>query len=172
MPSNSNFIVDIPLLDPIPTAPNGHTWDELMGLALNEANKAYQMGEVPVGAIVVSKQGEILATSHNECISLHDPTAHAEILALRRAGQKLNNYRLNNAIMVVTLEPCLMCAGAIVHARLDGLVYGAQDKRAGAISSCCDGLNHSFLNHHTWHMGGLRSDECAKILKDFFINRS
>ncbi len=167
-----NNITTIPLLNPMPTAPTGHTWHGLMKLALNEASKAEQMGEIPVGAVIISKQGEILAAAHNQCITLNDPTAHAEILALRIAGQKLNNYRLNDAIMIVTLEPCLMCAGALVHARLNGVVYGAADRRAGAINSCCDGLNYAFLNHTTWHMGGVCSDECAKILKDFFIKRS
>ncbi len=156
---------------PIPNPPQGHSWESLMHMALQEAEKAQSMGEVPVGAIIVSSQGHILAKAHNQCIRLNDPTAHAEILALRMAGQKINNYRLNDAIMIVTLEPCLMCAGAIVHARLNGLVYGAADKRAGAISSCCEGLNYDFLNHTTWHMGGIESDKCAQILKKFFVKR-
>ncbi len=161
-------ITPLPLTGPIPPAPSGHTWQGLMDMALVEANKATQSGEVPVGAIIVSSHGDILAKAHNQCIALNDPTAHAEILALRAAGLNLNNYRLNGATLVVTLEPCLMCAGAIVHARLDGLVYGAADLRAGAITSRCEGLNYSFLNHNVWHMGGINSEECAKVLKDFF----
>ncbi len=158
----------IPIAGPIPPAPLGFTWDELMDMAHYEASLAQSMGEIPVGAIIISMQGKILAKEHNKCISLHDPTAHAEILALRTAGVALNNYRLNNTILIVTLEPCLMCAGALVHARIDGLVYGAADRRAGAISSCCEGLNYGFLNHKIWHMGGVRSEKCAAILKDFF----
>ncbi len=158
------------LAGPIPSAPKGHTWESLMDVALEEARKAlcYQTPEVPVGAVLISAEGEILALAHNQCIRLHDPTAHAEILALRLAAEKLGNYRLNNAILVVTLEPCLMCAGALVHSRIAGLVYGAKDNKAGAISSCCEGLEYSFLNHKVWHMGGVRSAQCTAILQDFF----
>ncbi len=168
MHNDPNDIIALTQTGPIPPAPTGHTWDGLMGMALYEAEKAMSKGEVPVGAVLVSKQGEILATAHNNCISLHDPTAHAEILALRGAALNLNNYRLNDAVLVVTLEPCLMCAGAIVHARLAGLVYGAVDRKAGAVCSCCEGLNYSHLNHKTWHMGGILAADCAKILKKFF----
>ncbi len=164
----AKHIVSMPLTRPIPPAPRGHSWSGLMDMALEQAHKAAQMDEVPVGAVVVSAQGDILATAHNKCISLHDPTAHAEILALRAAGLSLNNYRLNNCTLIVTLEPCLMCAGAMVHARLGGLVYGAADHKTGVISSCCESLDYDFLNHKVWHMGGVRSDECAHILKDFF----
>ncbi len=157
---------------PIPNVPHGYTWDGLMDMAIEEAHKAEKNGEIPVGAVIISSQGQILAKAHNQCISLHDPTAHAEILALRKAGLSLANYRLNNAILIVTLEPCLMCAGALVHARISGLVYGAADRRAGAITSCCEGLNYNFLNHNVWHMGGIRSNECADILKNFFNKRS
>ncbi len=156
---------------PIPPAPSGHTWHSLMGLALEEAHKAqsqHHPAEVPVGAVLVHMQGNILATSHNETIQNHDPTAHAEILALRRGGQKQGNYRLENCVLVVTLEPCLMCAGALVHSRIAGLVYGAADRKAGCISSCMDALDERFLNHKVWHMGGVRSEECAEILTNFF----
>ncbi len=153
---------------PIPNAPQGHTWHSLMGLALEEAQKGAQAGEIPVGAVIVSTQGKILAKAHNGPVHLQDPTAHAEILALRAAGKALHNYRLNNCILIVTLEPCLMCAGAMVHSRLSGVVYGAADTKQGAISSCCDGLNYSFLNHTVWHMGGVRSQECAHLLWHFF----
>lgn len=153
---------------PVPTPPPGHSWESLMGMALDEARKALALGEVPVGAVLVGHDGGILARAHNEPVTLHDPTAHAEILALRRGGQELGNYRLNKAVLVVTLEPCLMCTGALVHSRVAGVVFGAADARAGAIVSCCDGLAHSFLNHYVWHMGGVRSGECAALLLDFF----
>ncbi len=157
------------LAGPIPSAPKGYTWEQLMDMALEEAHKASSLhDEVPVGAVLVSAQGEILARAHNACIHKHDPTAHAEILALRQAGKKIENYRLKGTVLVVTLEPCLMCAGALVHARIDGLVYGAQDLKAGAISSCCDSLEQPFLNHKVWHMGGVKSEKCAELLKTFF----
>ena len=139
-----------------------------MALALEEARLAAREGEVPVGAVVAAADGHILARAHNAPISLNDPTAHAEILALRAAGNACGNYRLSGAVLVVTLEPCLMCTGALVHSRLAGVVYGAADARAGAVASCCDGLEHSFLNHQVWHMGGIRAAECAALLRDFF----
>lgn len=158
----------IPQCGPVPPPPPGHTWEGLMALALEEARLAEREGEVPVGAVVVAADGRILSRAHNAPIRLNDPTAHAEILALRAAGEASGNYRLNDAVLVVTLEPCLMCTGAIVHSRLAGLVYGAADARAGAVTSCCDGLEHSFLNHHVWHMGGVRAEECAALLRAFF----
>ncbi len=158
----------IPKAGPTPSPPKGHTWHDLMGMALEEAALGEQYGEVPVGAVLISMDGNILAKTHNTCVHTNDPTAHAEILALRKAGHRLKNYRLNHTVMVVTLEPCLMCAGALVHARVSGLVYGAADTKAGAISSCCDGLHLNFLNHNPWHMGGIRSEECAKLLTAFF----
>lgn len=139
-----------------------------MDMALDQARKGQALGEVPVGAVLVGQDGRILACTHNEPVTLHDPTAHAEVLALRRGGAALGNYRLNKAVLVVTLEPCLMCTGALVHSRVAGVVYGAADPRAGAVISCCDGLAHSFLNHTVWHMGGVRSEECAALLLDFF----
>ncbi len=169
--TSAKDVSNMSLAGPIPSPPKGHTWHGLMGLALQEAEKArtlYVLPEVPVGAVLVSAAGEILALAHNKCISLNDPTAHAEILALRYGAEKTGNYRLNDAVLVVTLEPCLMCAGALIHSRISGLVYGAQDKKAGAISSCCEGLEYSFLNHKLWHMGGMRSEECSAILRDFF----
>lgn len=153
---------------PVPTPPLGHTWESLMDLALDEARMGAALGEVPVGAVLVGSDGTILARAHNEPVRLHDPTAHAEVLALRRGGQALGNYRLRHAVLVVTLEPCLMCTGALVHSRVAGVVYGAADVRAGAVTSCCEGLAHSFLNHTVWHMGGVRSDACAALLRDFF----
>ena len=153
---------------PVPPPPPGQCWEGLMDRALEEAHKGQALGEVPVGAVLVGGDGRILATAHNEPVALHDPTAHAEVLALRRGGQALGNYRLNNAVLVVTLEPCLMCAGALVHSRVAGVVFGAADPRAGAVISCCDGLAQPFLNHRVWHMGGVRSEACAALLLDFF----
>ncbi len=165
---SASSIESMELASVIPSAPQGHTWHSLMGMALEQARKAAAAQEVPVGALLVHKDGTILAKGHNKPISLHDPTAHAEILTLRQAGQKLLNYRLQDTIMVVTLEPCLMCTGALVHSRIAGVVYGAADRKTGAISSCCEGLELPFLNHKVWHMGGVRSEECAQLLKDFF----
>lgn len=153
---------------PVPPPPLGHTWHGLMEMALEEARRAEALDEVPVGAVVAAADGRILARAHNAPIGRHDPTAHAEILALRAAGAALGNYRLSGAVLVVTLEPCLMCAGALVHSRIAGVVYGAADVRAGAITSRCEGLAHSFLNHTVWHMGGVRAPECAALLRAFF----
>ncbi len=139
-----------------------------MQRALAEADKAESLGEVPVGALVVSSKGAILGTGYNRVIAAHDPTAHAEIIALRAACQHTSNYRLEKAILVVTLEPCLMCTGAIVHARLEGVIYGAPDARAGAVDSCIDGLEQPFHNHHMWYMSGICEQECAARLHAFF----
>ncbi len=139
-----------------------------MRLALEEARNAPAAGEVPVGAIVVSPDGNILGRAHNQPVSLSDPSAHAEILAMRAAGRTLQNYRLEHCVLVVTLEPCFMCTGAIVHARLGGVVYGASDNRAGAVESCFNGLDLPFHNHRVWHMGGIAAQECAALLQDFF----
>ncbi len=167
-PISASSVKVMELAGAIPPAPQGHTWHSLMGLALEQAHKAAQHNEVPVGAVLAHMNGDILAQAHNAPISLHDPTAHAEILALRAAGKKLQNYRLADTVLIVTLEPCLMCTGALVHSRINGIVYGAAERKSGAISSCCEGLELSFLNHKVWHMGGVRSAECAKLLTDFF----
>ncbi|MEG1609919.1 MAG: tRNA adenosine(34) deaminase TadA [Bilophila sp.] len=140
-----------------------------MALALEEARTAAGCGEVPVGAVVVAPDGEILSATHNQPVSLSDPSAHAEVLALRVAGQTLGNYRLEHCVLVVTLEPCLMCAGAAVHARLAGVVYGAADSKAGAVESCFNALDLPFHNHRVWHMGGVSSQACATLLQQFFM---
>lgn len=139
-----------------------------MRMALAEGRRAAHCGEIPVGAVVVAADGTVLSAAHNRTIQDRDPTAHAEILALRAAGVAYGNYRLNGCILVVTLEPCLMCAGAIVHARLSGLVYGAADSKAGAVASCLNALDLPFLNHRVWHMGGVASADCTTLLRDFF----
>lgn len=155
---------------PVPVAPQGLTWESLMDESLIEARKAASgpEPEVPVGAVVVSADGRIVGRGHNTPVSGHDPTAHAEIVALRDAARTLHNYRLGGCVLVVTLEPCLMCVGAMVHARVAGCVYGAADMRAGMASSCIGGFDLSFHNHRVWHYGGVRADACAALLRDFF----
>lgn len=160
-----------PVSGPVPPPPPGWEWETLMREALKQARLGAASGEVPVGAVLVGNGGELLGAAHNACLALNDPTAHAEILVLRRAGAKLGNYRLTGATLLVTLEPCLMCAGAAVHARAAGLVYGAADPLAGAVSSCLDGLELPFHNHRLWHMGGVLGTECAALLRDFFAER-
>ncbi len=157
---------------PLPAVPPGWAdWEGPMRLALEQAHQAFGKGEVPVGAVLLSAAGELLAAAHNRCVSLSDPTAHAELLALRQAGRALDNYRLEGAILVCTLEPCLMCSGALIHARVNGLVYGATDLRAGAVTSQIDSLDQPFHNHHPWHMPGILAEECAAILLEFFSER-
>ena len=142
-----------------------------MDEALAEARLAGASHEVPVGAVLVSSQGEIVGKGRNAPVAAHDPTAHAEVAALRDAALRLGNYRLQGAVLVVTLEPCLMCVGALAHARIAGLVYGAADAKAGAVDSCLDGLDLPFLRHTIWRMGGIREQECAGLLQDFFAPR-
>lgn len=139
--------------------------------ALTEAARAGESGETPVGSLLLSGHGEVLARAANAVEALCDPTAHAEILALRAASEKTGNYRLEGCVLVVTMEPCLMCAGAAAHARLAGVVYGARDKRAGAVESCLEALDMHFLNHRLWHMGGICDTECARLLQSFFACR-
>ena len=142
-----------------------------MRRALEQARRAAEAGEVPVGAGLAAPDGRLLAEAHNAPLRRHDPTAHAEVLALRRAGVALGNYRLGGCVLVVTLEPCAMCAAALAHARLAGVVYGAADRLAGAVSSCAELLDAPFFNHRVWHMGGICSEACAALLRDFFAAR-
>ncbi len=139
-----------------------------MGQALVLAREAEGAGEVPVGALVVDAQGRIVGRGRNACIGGHDVTAHAEIVALRQAGQALGNYRLGGCLLVVTLEPCAMCAAAIVQARIAGVVYGAADSLAGAVSSRAEYLDAPAAPRAVWHMGGVRAAECCALLQDFF----
>jgi tRNA(adenine34) deaminase len=141
-----------------------------MRQALREARRALKEDEVPVGAVVV-RHDRIVARAHNRPLHLHDPSAHAEILALRRAARKLANYRLPDCTLYVTIEPCAMCAGAIVHARLRRVVFGASDAKAGASGSALVVLNHPKLNHQAEVLGGLLAGECAAILREFFQRR-
>jgi tRNA(adenine34) deaminase len=144
--------------------------ETFMQAALEEARQAAAAGEVPIGAIVVAK-GEIIARGQNRVLRDIDPTAHAEIVAMRRAAYALGNYRLLDCELYVTLEPCAMCAGAMIHARLARLVYGAPDPKAGAVRSVLEVLNHPQLNHKMALNSGILAEKCSEILKDFFRAR-
>jgi len=143
---------------------------KFMSLALREAQRGLREDEVPVGA-VVAQDGRVVARAHNRPIHLHDPTAHAEVLALRRAAKKLGNYRLNDCTLYVTIEPCAMCAGAIVQARLGLVVFGASDPKGGAAGSVLRILNHPRLNHRVAVVRGVMAEDCAMILREFFRSR-
>jgi len=138
--------------------------------AIKLAKRAEQEGEVPVGAVIV-KDNEIIAEGWNRPIANHDPTAHAEIQAMRTAAEVLGNYRLPDTTLYVTLEPCLMCIGAITHARIKRVVYGASDPRAGAVHSVYTIPDDRKLNHHVDVEGGLIADQCGQLLRDFFNRR-
>ena len=140
---------------------------EGMRLALEQARLAAEAGEVPVGALVI-KDGEILASAHNRNLLDHDPTAHAEMVALRQAASRVGNHRLVGCEIFVTIEPCAMCAGAMIHARVARLVYGASDPKAGAAGSVLQVLNHPNLNHKVEVKAGVLQEECSEILQRFF----
>lgn len=144
--------------------------EHYMSKAIELAFRAQEKNEVPIGALLVLED-EIIAEAHNQCIMNHDPTAHAEILTLRHAGQKLNNYRLLNTTLYVTLEPCAMCAGAMIHARISHIVFGASDPKAGAIQSKFEILKPGALNHNIQVTAGILDQECGHILRDFFRQR-
>ncbi len=143
---------------------------EAMQAALAEALAAAEAGEVPIGAVAVLN-GEIIARGQNRVIRSSDPTAHAEIVALRAAANVLGNYRLNGVTLYVTLEPCAMCAGAMIHARVDRLVYAAADPKAGAAGSVLEVVNHPRLNHQLLVEQGILADESAELLRSFFRER-
>ena len=143
---------------------------EAMQDALAEARKASAAGEVPIGAVIVCR-GETIARGQNSVIRTSDPTAHAEIVALRQASRTFGNYRLNGCTLFVTLEPCAMCAGAMVHARLDRLVYAAADPKAGACGSVLSVINHPQLNHQMKVEQGILADQCGELLRSFFRDR-
>jgi tRNA(adenine34) deaminase len=147
--------------------PDDLTW---MELALAEARMAADAGEVPVGALVINN-GEIIGRAGNRNLRDHDPTAHAEILALRQAAQHLGNHRLTGCTLYATIEPCAMCAGAVIHARIARLVYGAKDPKAGAAGSILEVINHPRLNHKMEVVSGVLGDRCSQILQDFFRRR-
>ncbi len=143
---------------------------KFMQLALDLATQAALNGEVPVGAIVV-KDGVIIGRGSNAPIGLHDPTAHAEIIAMREAAQYLSNYRLVDCTLYVTLEPCAMCSGAMQHARIARLVYGASDPKTGACGSVVNLMGEPKLNHHTEVLGGVLAEQCGTVLTTFFKQR-
>lgn len=144
--------------------------EDFMSVAVDLAGQAASLGEVPVGAIVV-REGEIVGRGFNAPISGHDPTAHAEIQAMRDAGQRLGNYRLVGCTLYVTLEPCAMCSGAIQHARISRLVYGASDRKTGACGSVVNLMAEPRLNHHCETTGGVLAEQCGRLLSEFFAGR-
>jgi len=148
-------------------SPNDELW---MEEALRCAQRAFEAGEVPVGAVVVSG-GQIVGRGWNRNIADRDPSAHAEILALREAGTAVGNHRLGDCELFVTIEPCAMCAGALVQARIKRLVYGADDPKAGAVHSVIQVLNHPALNHHMKVRSGVLAGRCAEMVQAFFRNR-
>jgi tRNA(adenine34) deaminase len=141
-----------------------------MRQAIDQARNAWALGEVPVGAVVV-REGQVIATGFNQPIGTHDPTAHAEIVALRAAAELLGNYRLPGCELFVTLEPCIMCSGAMMHARLARVVFGAADPKTGACGSVINIFEQEKLNHHTEVTAGVLGDECGILLKEFFAYR-
>ena len=141
-----------------------------MRIALDQAHNAWLVGEVPVGAVIL-RAGQVIATGYNRPITQHDPTAHAEIVALRHAATLLGNYRLPECELYVTLEPCAMCAMALLHARFKRVVFGAADPKTGAAGSVIDLFAQPRLNHHTQLQGGVMADACSKVLRDFFAER-
>jgi tRNA(adenine34) deaminase len=145
-------------------------YSQFMQIALDLAKQAASNGEVPVGAVVV-KNGEVIGRGMNSPISLSDPSAHAEILALRDAAKHIGNYRLVDCELYVTLEPCVMCSGAIQHARIARLIYGASDYKTGACGSVVNLMAEEKLNHHTTVIKDVMSDECASLLSSFFAER-
>ncbi|MBA3019916.1 tRNA adenosine(34) deaminase TadA [Propionicimonas sp.] len=142
-----------------------------MDAALAEARLALDHGDVPIGAVVVDAAGAVIAVGHNERELHHDPTAHAEVVALRRAAEALGSWHLEGCTLVVTLEPCTMCAGAVVAARVGRLVFGAYDPKAGAVASLWDVVRDPRLNHRPEVVGGIAEPECAALLQDFFAHR-
>lgn len=141
-----------------------------MGLALAEARKAYAMGEVPIGAVLVI-DGAVLASAHNMRETWRDATAHAEMIVIQQACRKLRRWRLTGAALYVTIEPCPMCAGALVMSRIDRLIYGGTDYKAGAVESIFNVVQNQALNHQMAVTAGVRADECTELMKDFFRQR-
>lgn len=141
-----------------------------MQLALQQAELAAQANEVPVGAVVVF-QDEVISQAHNKLITSHNPTAHAEVLALAQAAEKRQNYRLPGCTLYVTLEPCVMCVGAMIHARIERLVYGAPDPKTGVVETVDQLFDRAYHNHRVIYHGGVLEVECARVLQDFFQAR-
>ena len=143
---------------------------QFMRMAIEQAQLAAQSGEVPVGAVIV-RDGQVISRAFNKPIANHDPSAHAEMLALREAALTEENYRIPGSTLYVTLEPCAMCSGAMLHARIDRVVYGAHDPKTGAAGSVLDIFSSKQINHQTIVEGGIMSEECGQLLRDFFKGR-
>ncbi len=163
---STNYITPIESLDKA----EKELHEAFMWEAFAEAEKAYQLGEVPIGAIIVH-EGEIIARGHNRSIIDADPTAHAEIVAIRKACQKLENYRLINSTLYATLEPCMMCSGSFLHARINTVVYGAGDSRNGAMGTNLNLNDFASFNHKVEIIPHILQDECSKLIKRFFRER-
>jgi tRNA(adenine34) deaminase len=146
------------------------THETFMRAALDEARKGFDAGEVPVGAVVVL-EGEVVGRGFNQPIGSCDPTAHAEVVAMREAARAMGNYRLGGSTMYVTIEPCLMCVGAMVHARIERLVFGAMEPKAGAVVSSCRAHELPSLNHRIEVVGGVLEEECRAVIQEFFKSR-
>lgn len=148
----------------------GKTHEKWMALAIEQAKLAEKIEEVPVGAVLI-QDDQLIASAHNQPIANNDPTAHAEIQLLRTAGKQLNNYRLPNTTLYVTLEPCTMCLGAMIHARVSRVVFGAYDEKTGVCGSCQDLSTSECFNHSIETKGGVLADECKQLLQQFFKKR-
>ncbi len=145
------------------------TWEEYMKIALHKAKEGFNRDEVPVGALIIDNKGKILESAYNLSITFNDPTAHAEVVVIRNTANRIGNYRLNEFVLITTLEPCIMCIGAMVQARINGLVFGTTDPKSGAVVSRLDVYKDlHWLNHKFWVIYGVLEKECAKILSDFF----
>jgi len=143
---------------------------EFMRAALDEARTAAERGEVPIGAVLVHEE-KIISRAHNRTLTDNDPTAHAEMVAIREAAQRIRNHRLNGTSLYVTVEPCAMCAGAMIQARIERLVYGCPEQKGGAVRTCFQILDHPAVNHRVEIISGVLADECAAVMQDFFAQR-
>ena len=141
-----------------------------MSAALEEARTAAERGEVPIGAVLVH-EGNIVARAHNRTLTDNDPTAHAEMVAIREAAQTIGNHRLNGTSLYVTVEPCAMCAGAMIQARVARLIYGSAEQKGGAVRTCFQILDHPAVNHRVEVISGVLAEECAAVMQDFFAQR-
>ena len=145
--------------------------EDWMQYALTLAKRAESLGEIPVGAVIIDQDNQVIGEGFNQSILTHNPTAHAEMLAIEQAGKSINNYRLINTTLFVTLEPCIMCAGAIIHSRIKRVVYGASDYKTGAAGSFINILSYQGINHVAQVQGGVLADECSLLLGQFFKKR-
>lgn len=161
----------VPVTTPTEPAPYDSSYDSMMGMAIDQARAALATDDVPVGAVVLDAAGEVIGVGRNERVAVSDPLAHAEIVAIRDAAARLGHYRLDDCTMVVTLEPCLMCVGAIMQSRIGSLIFGAYDAKAGACGSAWDVVTDNPSPHKLTAIGGVREAECAALLTDFFRAR-